>query len=94
MEDIIEEIVGRFETNSIWTKLRKSPKLMKIITTFSGKVLIHEVNDLLGTHLSDEEVDTLGGWVLLKKFEVKKGETLDAEGFTLKLKLWTGIKLN
>src|SRR5690606_40432379 len=50
--------------------------------SMSGKVLINEVNDLLGTNLSDEEVDTLGGWILSQNVDITEGEVVLAEGFT------------
>ena len=36
-----------------------------------AKLLIEDVNNLLGTNLSDEEMDTIGGWFLTQNFDVK-----------------------
>ena len=93
VEDIIEEIVGEIRDEFDMDEIADITKIDQDHYTFNGKVLIREVNDLLGTHLVDEEVDTLGGWILLEKFEVKKGETLDAEGFTFKVKALDGHQI-
>lgn len=51
-----------------------------------GKVLISEVNDILGTTLEDDDVDTIGGWFLTQKFDVQKDDTLERDGFTFQIK--------
>lgn len=81
VEDIIEEIVGEIRDEFDTDEIAEITKIDEDHYSFSGKVLIHEVNDLLGTHLSDEEVDTLGGWVLSQNFDVAEGESIPAEGF-------------
>ncbi|MDP4169649.1 MAG: hemolysin family protein [Bacillota bacterium] len=86
VEDILEEIVGEirdeFDTDEI-------PLIQKIADAhfiLSGKVLISEVNDLLGTNLEEEDVDTIGGWFLTQKFDVHKGESISHEGFSFTIK--------
>lgn len=81
VEDIVEEIVGEIRDEFDADEVEEITKLSENHFSFSGKVLIPDVNDLLGTHLSDEDVDTLGGWILSKKFDVVEGETLYSDGF-------------
>nr|WGD73610.1 transporter associated domain-containing protein [Bacillus subtilis] len=43
-------------------------------------MLIDQVNDLLGIHLENEEVDTIGGWFLTQKYDVEKDDSIIEEG--------------
>lgn len=81
VEDIIEEIVGEIRDEFDTDEVAEVTKIDEEHFVFSGKVLIHEVNDLLGTHLSDEEVDTLGGWILSQNFDITQGESIDNDDF-------------
>lgn len=63
MEDIVEEIIGdirdEFDTD-------EQPEIVVVSQNelvVDGKGLISEVNDLLGTDLNNEDVDTIGGWL-------------------------------
>ncbi len=42
-----------------------------------GKVLISEVNDLLGIHLIADDVDTIGGWIMVQKQIVAEGDIIE-----------------
>ena len=68
VEDIVEEIVGEIRDEFDTDEVEDITRVGENHFIFSGKVLIPDVNDLLGIHLSDEDVDTLGGWILSKKF--------------------------
>ncbi|WP_232713340.1 hemolysin family protein [Bacillus xiapuensis] len=81
VEDILEEIVGEIRDEF---DIDEKPE----IQTFeeghhflSARLLITEVNDLLGTDLSDEEVDTLGGWYLTQNIDVRLGDSIEREGY-------------
>lgn len=61
MEDIMEELVGEIQDEF-------DNELAPIIKTqvgysVEGRVLIDEINDLLGIDLDQDEVDTIGGWM-------------------------------
>ncbi|MBS4178952.1 hemolysin family protein [Lederbergia citrea] len=86
VEDIIEEIVGEIRDEFDTDEIAEITKINDEHYSFSGKVLIHEVNDLLGIDLSDEEVDTLGGWILSQNFDIAINESIHAEGFTFTVK--------
>lgn len=81
MEDIIEELVGdihdEFDNEEI-------PEIQKTNDGYSveSRVLLKEINDLLGTEIDDVDVDTLGGWMysVLSKTPVK-GDTVEKEGY-------------
>lgn len=86
VEDIIEEIVGEirdeFDTDEV-ADIRKIGENHYII---SGKVLMEDINDLLGTTLIEEEIDTFGGWFLSQNYDVKLGDHLSAEGYKFTVK--------
>jgi len=86
VEDILEEIVGEIRDEFDMDELPLIQKKGENHYILDGKVLISEVNDLLGTALEEEEVDTIGGWFLTQKFDVKKGDSIDQEGFTFEIK--------
>jgi len=86
VEDILEEIVGEIRDEFDLDELPLIQKKGEYHYILDGKVLIGEVNDLLGTTLEEEEVDTIGGWFLTQKFDVKKGDSIEKEGFTFQIK--------
>ncbi|WP_062107035.1 hemolysin family protein [Bacillus niameyensis] len=86
VEDIIEEIVGEIRDEFDTDEIEEITKIDEENYSFSAKVLINEVNDLLGTNLSDEEVDTLGGWILSQNFDIQEGESISADGFKFTVK--------
>lgn len=61
MEDIMEELVGEIqdEFDNELAPILKTP----VGYSVEGRVLVEEINDLLGIDLDHEEVDTIGGWI-------------------------------
>lgn len=85
-EDILEEIVGEIRDEFDADEL---PFIQKIDTdhyVLDAKLLISETNDLLGTNLSEEEVDTIGGWILTQKFDLEKGDSIKQDGYQFIIK--------
>ena len=85
-EDILEEIVGDIRDEFDEDEISDIRKIKDNHYILNGKVLISEVNDLLGTHLSEDEVDTIGGWFLTNNFEAVEGDILEDEGYIFKIK--------
>ncbi|MGG0737184.1 hemolysin family protein [Niallia taxi] len=85
-EDILEEIVGDIRDEFDDDEVAEIRKIKENHYILSGKVLISEVNDLLGIHLSEEEVDTIGGWFLTNNFEAVEGDEIEEEDYVFKLK--------
>ncbi|OLN23684.1 hypothetical protein BTO30_03665 [Domibacillus antri] len=81
VEDILEEIVGDIRDEFDTDEKPEIEKLGEKHYLFNARVLISEVNDLLGTGLSDEEVDTLGGWALTENIDVKLGDSIVQDGY-------------
>ena len=86
VEDILEEIVGEIRDEFDEDELPLIQKKGEGHFILDGKVLIEEVNDLLGTTLEEEDVDTIGGWFLTHKFDVLMGDTIEMEGFIFTIK--------
>jgi CBS domain containing-hemolysin-like protein len=53
-------------------------------------VLIGEVNDLLGLELDDDDVDTIGGWVLTKYYDIQTGDSVEIDGYLFTVKEMDG----
>ncbi|OMP68070.1 hemolysin family protein [Domibacillus epiphyticus] len=81
VEDILEEIVGDIRDEFDSDEKPEIQKLGEKNYLFNARVLVSEVNDLLGTDLSDEEVDTLGGWALTENIDVKLGDSIVQDGY-------------
>lgn len=81
VEDIIEEIVGEIRDEFDIDEINEIRKIEDGHYIFDGKVLINQVNELLGIELENEEVDTIGGWFLTQKYDVSKGDSITEQGF-------------
>jgi CBS domain containing-hemolysin-like protein len=86
VEDILEEIVGdirdEFDTDEIAEIRKQNPDHY----LFNAKVLVGEVNDTLGTDLSEDEIDTIGGWFLTQNFDAKEGDLIEEDGYIFTVK--------
>lgn len=79
VEDILEEIVGEIRDEYDADEIPEIRKVNDGHYLLSAKVLIGEVNGLLGTELSDEDIDTLGGWFLTEKIDAAVHDQLETE---------------
>jgi CBS domain containing-hemolysin-like protein len=86
VEDIVEEIVGEIRDEFDTDELPLIQKKGEGHYILDGKVLIEEVNDLLGTNIEEDELDTIGGWFLAQKFDIQQGDTIEAEGYSFVIK--------
>lgn len=76
VEDILEEIVGEIRDEFDADEVPEINKINEHKTIVDGKVLIEEINDLFGLDIDDEDIDTIGGWILSQKMDVTKGEII------------------
>ena len=53
---------------------------------FDAKMLLAEVNDILGTTIEDEDIDTIGGWFMTQHFDAVEGDSITAHGYEFKIK--------
>ena len=94
VEDILEEIVGEIRDEFDEDEVNEINKISEHKTVVDGKVLIDEVNDLFGLDIQEEEMDTIGGWILSEKMDVVEGDkvkygdyefkVLDIDGYHIK----------
>ncbi|MED4407872.1 hemolysin family protein [Bacillus licheniformis] len=93
VEDIVEEIVGDIRDEFDTEEVSAVQKLEDDHYILNAKVLVSDVNNLLGIHLSDEEIDTIGGWMLTQNIESKPGTTIESEGYRFKVKEMDGHRI-
>ena len=89
-EDIIEEIVGEIRDEFDADEIPDIRKIGDYHYIIDSKVLLDAVNDLLNIHLQDDGIDTIGGWVLTKKYDVRTGDHVTDSGFTFTVKQMDG----
>lgn len=85
VEDIIEEIVGEIRDEFDMDEVSEIRKIGEDHYIFDSKVLVSEVNDLLGLEIDDEDVDTIGGWVLTEKYEIQEGDSTLFDSYEFKI---------
>jgi CBS domain containing-hemolysin-like protein len=94
LEDIIEEIIGEIRDEYD----QGEELLYQAITPdeflFQGTISLDNVNDLLGTHLSKENADTLAGLIYSEIGQVPIGkEEIHAEDWTLVVEQVSGRRI-
>jgi CBS domain containing-hemolysin-like protein len=85
VEDIIEEIVGEIRDEFDMDEVPMIRNTKEGLYIIDSKVLVSEVNDLLGTDINDEDIDTIGGWILTENYEAKQGDTIQHEKYLFKI---------
>lgn len=79
LEDVIEELVGEIQDE--FDEERPPIEEREGYLSVDARMLIEEVNELFGFSLSDEEVDTVGGWVYAQLVDpLKVGIEVEYEG--------------
>ncbi len=81
VEDILEEIVGEIRDEFDDDELPEIRKLGDNHYIVDSKLLLSEVNDLLGIHIDNPDIDTIGGWYLTHKMDVIIGDSIEEEGY-------------
>ena len=85
VEDILEEIVGEIRDEFDMDEIPMIRKMKDHHYIIDSKVLVSEVNDLLGIEIDEEDVDTIGGWILTENYEAKEGDIIHHESYTFKI---------
>ncbi|MDY0404318.1 hemolysin family protein [Virgibacillus sp. 179-BFC.A HS] len=82
VEDILEEIVGEIRDEFDYNEQPDIDKLDEHTYIVDGKLLLEDVNRIIGVELlEDDEVDTIGGWIISKNLEAKKGTSVEQGGY-------------
>lgn len=64
LEDLLEEIVGEIRDEYDEEELEKIKKVERNVYIIAGTVKLDDINDALGTELTSENYDSLGGLIL------------------------------
>ncbi|MDC7783982.1 hemolysin family protein [Priestia megaterium] len=86
VEDILEEIVGEIHDEFDSDEVLDRQRIGERHYIFDGKVLVEDVNTLMGTQIENDEIDTIGGWILSQKIDVKLNEVLVYNEFEFTVK--------
>ncbi|KFN01354.1 hemolysin family protein [Bacillus clarus] len=81
VEDILEEIVGDIQDEFDTDEQPEIQQISETKTILEGKVLVSEVNTLLGLSIDDDDVATIGGWILTKNIEITEGDIVEIENY-------------
>lgn len=85
VEDILEEIVGEIRDEFDMDEIPEVRKIEDNHYIIDSKVLVSEVNELLGVEINDEDVDTIGGWILTENYEAKEGDIIYHDSYAFKI---------
>ncbi|MBT2653751.1 HlyC/CorC family transporter [Bacillus sp. ISL-18] len=85
VEDILEEIVGEIRDEFDMDEIPEIRKVKENHYIIDSKVLVSEINDLLGVEIDDEDVDTIGGWILTENYEAQEGDIILHDSYTFKI---------
>ncbi|MFO1442727.1 HlyC/CorC family transporter [Bacillus sp. Bva_UNVM-123] len=85
VEDIIEEIVGEIRDEFDMDEIAEVRKVKDDHYLIDAKVLVSEVNELLDLEIDDEDVDTIGGWILTENYEAKQGDIIHLDSYSFKI---------
>ncbi|MCH7322791.1 hemolysin family protein [Solibacillus sp. MA9] len=85
IEDIIEEIIGDIQDEFDDDEIPEIQEIAKDHYIFDSKMLLEEVNDILGTDIEDEDIDTIGGWFMTQRFDVELGDIIEMQGYKFKV---------
>ncbi|WP_369903236.1 hemolysin family protein [Bacillus manliponensis] len=85
LEDILEEIVGEIRDEYDEDEHPPVQHINETHKIVDGKVLISEVKDLLGVNIEEDDVDTIGGWIMMQNHEIQEGQCVEEEGYEFKV---------
>ncbi|WP_377520269.1 transporter associated domain-containing protein [Priestia megaterium] len=85
-EDNLKEIIGKIRDEFGIEEVLEIQRINVNYYILQLRVLIEEVNDLLGLDIDNTDMDTIGGWILAQKIDVPVNDTLvyDSYEFTVK----------
>lgn len=86
IEDIVEEIVGDINDDYESTEAPEITKLGDHHYLVSARMLIDDINELFGLSIAEENVDTIGGWMMNEKYDIAEGDQLTLEDYVFTVK--------
>ncbi|PKR77105.1 hypothetical protein CEY16_10180 [Halalkalibacillus sediminis] len=85
VEDILEEIVGEIQDEFDEEEEQMIEKLNESSYRMDGRVLIHDVNEIMDLDINMDGVDTLGGWLMTLNPELDVGDQKEYNGVYFKV---------
>ncbi|EMA6343856.1 hemolysin family protein [Bacillus cytotoxicus] len=85
LEDILEEIVGEIRDEYDEDEHPPIEHISETWKIVDGKVRISEVNDLFGLQLLANDIDTIGGWIMMQKQTITEGDSIETNGLVFKV---------
>ncbi|WP_240463496.1 hemolysin family protein [Paenibacillus apiarius] len=80
IEDILEEIVGDIRDEFDAEEKADIEYITEDHMIVNGKVLLSDINDMLGTEIESADIDTIGGWLYDRIPDSKKGSQYQFDG--------------
>lgn len=94
LEDIVEEIVGEIRDEYDQAEDILFQQISEDEMLFVGRTDLDDLNDLLGTHLTKDLADTVGGYLYGTLGHVPvEGEQVSVEGWTLTVEMVSGRRI-
>ncbi|MBD8033934.1 MULTISPECIES: hemolysin family protein [Solibacillus] len=85
IEDIIEEIIGDIQDEFDEDEIPEIQEIAENHYIFDAKMLLQDMNDILGTSIEDDDIDTIGGWFMTQRFDMQVGDTIEEQGYQFKV---------
>ncbi len=85
MEDILEEIVGEIRDEFDKDEKADIEQIHERLYRISGRVLIDDLNERFNLGIEEEDIDTIGGWVMAQDTEVSSGQEFRYQEYTIKV---------
>ncbi|WP_332871028.1 hemolysin family protein [Planococcus sp. MB-3u-03] len=85
IEDILEEIVGDIQDEFDVDEAPDVQKLGEDHYIFNAKLLLDTVNAILGIHIDEEDIDTIGGWFMDMHFDAVEGQKIIEQGYEFRI---------
>ncbi len=94
VEDILEEIVGEIQDEFDQDEEELLQEIERNVYLVDGRALISEVNDWFDLDIEAPDVDTLGGWLLTEKHDLKEGDSIQYENVSFLVKQMEGYTVS
>lgn len=94
VEDIIEEIVGEIRDEFDEDEIPNIRKVSEGHYILAAKLPLRDVNQILGTDIGYDDIDTIGGWFLSERFKnEKEADILTEQGYVFQVQTGEGHQI-
>ncbi|ENH96960.1 hypothetical protein J416_07772 [Gracilibacillus halophilus YIM-C55.5] len=93
MEDIIEEVFGEIQDELDENERPMYRKINESTYILNGKLLLSDTNELLQINIVNDNIDTIGGWILDQNLEPNEGTTVEYNDYRFTIKDADGYRI-